>query len=95
MRVEYASGVIESSLVNSKSRVLAKGGKFTIPRVELLGALLMAEQSRVIYDALKSVYNINEIHYWVDSAIVYSWILNVEKKYDAYITRRVVKLGRL
>ena len=52
----------------------------------------MAEQSRVIHEALKSVYNINEIHYWIDSAIVYSWILNVEKKYDAYITRRVEKM---
>ena len=92
LRVEYASGVIESSLVNSKSRVLTKGGKFTIPRAELLGALLMAEQSRVIHEALKSVYNINDIHYWIDSAIVYSWILNVEKKYDAYITRRVEKI---
>ena len=57
------------SICVSSSMVLTKGGKFTIPRAELLGALLMAEQSRVIYEALKSVYNINEIHYWVDSAM--------------------------
>ena len=70
--------------MNSKSRVLSKTRKLTIPRAELLTALLMAEQSSIIFQALQSVYNINDCYYWMDSAVVYAWILSKTKKYDAY-----------
>ena len=89
LRVEYTSGVRETSLVTSKSRVLPRTGKITIPRAELLGAVLMAKQARVVHNALKPVYKIDTCYYWVDSAIVYAWILNVKKKYDAYTTKRL------
>ena len=42
----------------------------------------MAEQSSIVFQALKSVYNIKDCYYWIDSAVVYSWILNKTKKYD-------------
>ena len=92
LRFEFASGLVESSLVNSKSRVLSKNIKVTIPRAELLGAVLMADQTKIVLQALKSVYTINECFYWLDSAIVYAWILNESKKHDKYVTSRLEKI---
>ena len=55
-----------------------------IPHTELL----MAEQWSIVFQALKSVYTIKEC-FWIDSAVVYSWILNKTKKYDAYTDKRL------
>ena len=83
LRFEFIGGETKCSIANSKSRVLSQTRKLTIPRAELLGALLMAEQSSIVFQVLKSVYNIKDCYYWIDSAVVYSWILNKTKKYDA------------
>ena len=92
LRTEFASGNVKTSLVTSKSKVLVKKDKFTVPRAELLGALLMADQTKEITSVLKSVYDISEHYYWLDSVIVFCWILNGIKNSDSYIKRRLDKI---
>ena len=92
LRYESQSGNFSTALVHGKSRVLSKNQKFTIPRAELLGVLLMTEQSEIISKALSSVYTLNEKYFWTDSAIVYAWIINKKNKCDAYTNRRLQKI---
>ena len=33
--------------------------------------------------------NIKDCYYWIDSAVIYTWILNTTKKYDAYADKRL------
>ena len=49
----------------------------------------MAEQSKIVIEALRSVYTISACYYWMDSAIVYAWILNKGKKHDTYTSKRL------
>ena len=66
--------------------------KFTIPRAELLGTLLMTEQSISVAEALRTTYVIKAKYYWIDSAVVYAWILNDAKRVDKYTNARLQKI---
>ena len=101
LRIMYKSKIIDTALVHSKTRVVPienrkrKKVKFTIPRGEMLGALLMAKRSKAVQEALKPVYKIDDYYYWIDSSIVYGWILNLDKKYDDYIAKRLKKIRQV
>ena len=59
LRFERKSGFIEVALVSSKSKV-APLRKETIPRLELLGALLLARLFKTIKESLSPDYTIND-----------------------------------
>ena len=92
LRFKLSSGKIKCVLISSKSRVLSKNKKFTIPRAELLGTLLMTEQSISVAEALSTTYVIKAKYYWIDSAVVYAWILNDAKRVDKYTNARLQKI---
>ena len=62
MRSIYSNGQVEVRLIASKSRVVPLK-KQSIPRVELLGAVILAR----LVNALVKVTNEVPVVYWVDS----------------------------
>ena len=63
-------GLIRTVLVTSNSRV-SPIAKQTIPRLELLGALILSRLMPVVKKALCYVYSIGSIFALTDSSVVY------------------------
>ncbi|KAL4103986.1 hypothetical protein QTP88_019299 [Uroleucon formosanum] len=96
IRSVAASGSITVSLAVSKSRV-APLKPTTIPRLELSGALLLAE---LAHDVLLELSKVNiiinslNISLWSDSTIVLSWI-NTSKPLKVFVANRVAQITDL
>ena len=67
IRIETDDG-FSSSLVASKSRITPLKEE-TVPHLELLGALLLAELITSVRNALKSLIKVDGINCWSDSQI--------------------------
>ncbi len=67
-------------LVISKARV-APLTKQTIPRLELLSALVLARLMNTVEKALKSVMEISKVKCWTDSKVALYWIIQQEKEW--------------
>ena len=91
LRFETKSGKIKTALVTSKSRVSPIKSQ-TIPRLELLGALLLCRLLHQVSLSLSSVYKINDMFAWIDSSIAYSWIVNTKKHFKPFIQNRVKEI---
>ena len=76
----YSDGHIDVHSVASKTRV-ASLKKPTIPRLELLGALIL---SRLVNTVTSSLLLKHKITYWVDSTAVLYWIRN-ERPWKQYV----------
>ncbi|XP_057290228.1 uncharacterized protein LOC130612911 [Hydractinia symbiolongicarpus] len=94
IRFETESGKIKTALVSSKSRVAPIKSQ-TIPRLELLGALMLARLLDTVSRALNNVYPIERIFAWIDSSVVYSWIKNSDKIYKPFVQNRLTEIRRL
>ncbi|XP_055944574.1 uncharacterized protein LOC129975535 [Argiope bruennichi] len=70
LRAEY-NGKVSVQLVASKSRV-SPTKEITIPRLELLGALILSRLYCQVTDGLE--VNFNEVYFWTDSTVVLTWI---------------------
>ena len=81
-------------LVISKARV-APLTKQTIPRLELLSALVLARLISVTEGALKSVIEISKVKCWTDSKVALYWITQQEKEWKQYVQSRVEEIRRL
>ena len=98
LRFEQVSGNIKTQLVTSKSKVntITKNGKErTMPRLELQGAFLLSQLTNSVVEQLQSVYTFTKIISWVDSSIVYCWILNTHKKYKQFVQTRLDTIRKL
>ena len=94
LRFVYTSGKVKVTLISAKSRVKPMSNT-TIPRMELLGALLMARLVTSVKSELLSVYEINETFCWTDSSIVYCWISNTDKTLKTFAQNRVNEIRNL
>ena len=83
----------EIKLVTSKSRV-APLKCLTIPRLELMAALILARLMETTKRALESRISINSVTYWSDSTIVLSWIKN-NRNYKQFVSHRVKEILKL
>ena len=72
LRFSYSSGKVTTALVTAKSRVKPLSD-VTIPRLELLGALLLSRLMHTVQHELSSLFEFSQCFYWTDSSIVYSW----------------------
>ena len=73
LRIKQGNNV-RSVLITLKTRVAPLGGQ-TIPRLELLGALILARLISHVAAALSEFGKIDRVHCWVGSTAVLYWIL--------------------
>ena len=85
----YGNGKIQVQLVASKTRV-SPMKKQTIPRLELLGALILAR----LCDKIIKVLGQLDCTYWVDSTTALCWIRN-DKLWKQYVQHRVNEIRNL
>ena len=85
MRICYEDKV-ETVLLCSRSRVAPLKTQ-TIPRLELLGAVLLARLMVTVLEGLKGLV-IDNVYCWTDSMTVLCWIQNV-KYWGQYVSNRV------
>ena len=80
----------ESNLIASKSCV-APVKKLTIPRLELMGALIMSRLMNTVKAALENEISFNSCWYWSDSTIVLSWLKN-DANYKQFVSHRTKEI---
>ena len=86
------AGYVGVKLISSKSRVVALRKKYTMPRLELLGNLIVANLMFVIFNVLKEDVEIHDCFYWSDSMICLAWIKSTDKEYKTFIENRLSKI---
>lgn len=79
-------------LLCSKSRV-APLKHVTIPRLELCGALLLAQLMQKVIQALE--LNICRISYWPDSTITLAWINTAGRQLKTFVANRVSEIQEI
>ena len=89
-RTTYENGKVQVRFVASKTRV-APVKTQTIPRLELLGATILA---RLVNTVKKSLSENIRIFYWVDSLTVLCWIKH-DKVWKQYVSNRVEEIKLL
>ncbi|XP_029835783.2 uncharacterized protein LOC115319889 [Ixodes scapularis] len=89
MRVEDTNGNTSVRLVMSKARV-APLKKMTLPRLELLGALIGSRLMAFLIETL-DLPDL-ECHLWTDSTITLSWIQALASKWKPFVCNRVVEI---
>ena len=89
LRMEDSNGKVHTSLVASKTRV-APIKRVTIPRLQLNGALILAQLlfhcKEVLDLPLSSVYA------WTDSTFVSAWIQENPCQFEVYVGNRVAQI---
>ena len=87
LRIETSKGAC-TRLVMSKTRV-APLAKQTIPRLELLAALILSRLVDRVCVALLPVINVDEVFCWTDSMTTLHWIKGVGREYKQFVENRV------
>ena len=95
MRTEYSNGFVDTRIVASKARV-APIKKPTIPKLELMGALLLAQLMNTIREVLVDELQTTtmERNYWVDSIATLCWIQNC-RPWKQFVRHRVQQIREL
>ena len=85
---------ISTSLVAAKSRVTPCKQKLTIPRLELLGNLILSRLIVTALNAFKDEIDISSIYAWSDSKVSLAWIKSISKEFQTFVQNRVVKIRK-
>ncbi|XP_049867240.1 uncharacterized protein LOC126367655 [Pectinophora gossypiella] len=88
-RAESMCHGIKSRLIASRTRV-APIRPVSIPRLELLGALLLAQLLTFVREAMR--ISKDKIFAWTDSTVVLSWINGDPNRWKTYVSNRVVEI---
>lgn len=89
---QTAEGETMTRLVMSKSRV-APIKKLTLPRVELMGAVIAATMGNNLLKAMNMLPN--QICMWSDSIIVIQWICSSAHRWKQFVATRVMEVQSL
>ena len=84
---------IETSLVTPKNR-LSPLVRQSMPRLELLAAVILARLITCARDALSCVFGIDHIQCWSDSLTVLFWLKNNTKDRKTFVHNRIGKIKR-
>lgn len=91
LRCVFQTGQVKVNLLVAKSRV-APTRTITIPKLELCGALLLANLMAKVNSALKMQL---EMHAWTDSMITLAWIHGNAQRWETFVANRVSKIQGL
>ena len=75
------------NLVVAKSRVLPLREKRTLPELELMGAVLLADLLQTVQQTLE--LEVNQVWAWSDSTTVLSWVKAVPTRYKVFVASRI------
>eukprot|EP00794_Sanderia_malayensis_P004439 gene4439-5032_t len=91
LRIETFS-TVSVKLIASKTCIAPIKGT-TIPRLELMGALTLAELINTVITVLKHKLTIGRIYCWSDSQVALHWILNENKVLkQQFVRNRVIQI---
>eukprot|EP00794_Sanderia_malayensis_P017865 gene17865-19646_t len=91
LRIEMFS-TVSVKLIASKTCIAPIKGT-TIPRLELMGALTLAELINTVITVLKHKLTIGRIYCWSDSQVTLHWILNENKVLkQQFVRSRVIQI---
>ena len=94
LRTVRKSGESSVQVVTAKTRLAPLKGE-TIPRLELMAALLLSRLMNLTVEALKSIIQIDRIFCWLDLQIVLWWLFAVSKEFQLFVQNRVIKIRKL
>lgn len=100
IKLSYATSPVSIHFVTAKSRVAPlKTGRLdetlSVPRLELCGALLLAQVLHRVQKTLSPKFNFSSIHAWTDSTVVLSWLTTSQVQFKAFVTNRLNKIADL
>ncbi|XP_055918584.1 uncharacterized protein LOC129950686 [Eupeodes corollae] len=93
LRVLDVDGNIHVNLLLSKTKVAPSQRTVTLPRLELCGAVVLAQ----LLQYTKQVLEIQDVkmYAWTDSAIALAWIRATPAKWTTFVSNRVSEIQRL
>ena len=80
--------------IASKTRVAPLSNQ-TIPRLELLSAVVLARLMHSVKEALTSEIEINKLTCWTDSKVAWYWIVQSTKEWKQFVQHRVDEIRKL
>ena len=89
----YKNGVVLSRLVVSRARV-APLKSLSLPRLELMGALLCARLTVFVRQTLRLSHE-SQIRCWTDSKVALAWIKSDPCRWKAFVANRVKEIQDL
>ncbi|XP_041969277.1 uncharacterized protein LOC121726109 [Aricia agestis] len=90
LRCKDKEGIISVNLLCAKSRVAPTKPPLTIPKLELLGALLAANLTKNVLESLRC--SISSCTHWCDSNVVLAWLHSSPSKLKSFVANKVVEI---
>ncbi|XP_072398151.1 uncharacterized protein [Diabrotica undecimpunctata] len=95
LRTSHENGFISCNLISSQSRVSPEK-VVTLPRLELLGVLLLSNLvTKILSVLIPSQSQINSVNLWTDSEIVLAWINSHPSRWSTFVANRVTQIQEL
>ncbi|XP_050527987.1 uncharacterized protein LOC126898083 [Daktulosphaira vitifoliae] len=96
LRLLHMDDTISVHFISSKSKVApiktTNNKTLTVPRLELCGALLLAQLLHRLHDIFKDNVFIDNIYAWTDSRVVLSWLTSEHSQFKVFVTNRIAKI---
>ena len=81
-------------LVVAKRRV-ASAAKQSIPRLELVSALILARLVQSVTSAVEGALTVKEVQCWSDSQVALAWIIGEHQEWKQFVQNRVTEIRRI